>query len=90
MIDVLDGCNENAQAKAAGALWSLTPNSQNVDVIREENSSSVPNFKVQSGHWRATGHFFGKSSWKILYTNLDLKRGWYRERPLSPAPVSPF
>ena len=28
-----------------------------------------------AGHWKATGHFFGKFIWKILYNNLDLKGG---------------
>ena len=38
-----------------------------------------------TGHWKATGHFFGKLIWKILYKNLDLNggcRGWEGWLPL--------
>ena len=29
----------------------------------------------ETGHWKATEHFFGEFTWNILYTNLDLKGG---------------
>ena len=40
--------------------------------MKEKHSS------VYFGHWKATGHFFRKIIWKILYRNLDLTGGWYR------------
>ena len=46
---------------------------------------------VLSGHWKATGHFFRKFIWKILYKNLDLEgggtRAWERGLPLYHPPL---
>ena len=47
---------------------------------REEN--------LGTGHWKATGRFFWKFGWKILYKNLDLKGGVQGEPPL-PGPCTP-
>ena len=42
--------------------------------------SEIKKCQIPTGHWKATGHFFGKFIWKILYKNLDLKGGGYRGR----------
>ena len=34
-----------------------------------------PETDALTGYWKATGHFFRKLIWKILYKNLDLKGG---------------
>ena len=34
---------------------------------------SIPPTVQRMMYWKATGPFFGKFAWKILYRNLDLK-----------------
>ena len=52
-----------------GCYWHLD--------TRQEELASMPTtgWEGRSGQWKATGHFFGKFIWNILYKNLDLTGG---------------